>query len=70
MPEPAALVPGRGPALTTPEQVAAGLRGTREFIADVRREEEGAAPPDAGARLGGLAPAPGIFHPRPLARLG
>ena len=33
----AALVPGRGAALTTPEQVAAGLRGTRDFIADVWR---------------------------------
>jgi glyoxylase-like metal-dependent hydrolase (beta-lactamase superfamily II) len=32
---PRALVPGRGAALTTPEQVAAGLRGTRDFIADV-----------------------------------
>jgi glyoxylase-like metal-dependent hydrolase (beta-lactamase superfamily II) len=33
--KPAALVPGRGAALTTPEQVAAGLGGTRGFIADV-----------------------------------
>jgi glyoxylase-like metal-dependent hydrolase (beta-lactamase superfamily II) len=33
--KPRALVPGRGAALTTPEQVAAGLKGTREFIADV-----------------------------------
>jgi len=33
--KPKALVPGRGAALTTPEQVAEGLRGTREFIADV-----------------------------------
>ena len=32
-----ALVPGRGAALTTPEQVAAGLCGTRDFIADVWR---------------------------------
>ena len=38
--KPLALVPGRGPALTTPEQVAAGLRSTREFVADVRREVE------------------------------
>jgi glyoxylase-like metal-dependent hydrolase (beta-lactamase superfamily II) len=38
--QPAALVPGRGPALTTPEQVAAGLRSTRDFIADVRRQVE------------------------------
>ncbi len=30
-----ALVPGRGAALTTPEAVAAGLAGTRDFIADV-----------------------------------
>jgi glyoxylase-like metal-dependent hydrolase (beta-lactamase superfamily II) len=33
--KPRALVPGRGAALTTPEQVAAGLQGTRDFIADV-----------------------------------
>ncbi|HEY6512739.1 MAG TPA: MBL fold metallo-hydrolase [Burkholderiaceae bacterium] len=33
--KPHALVPGRGAALTTPEQVAAGLQGTRDFIADV-----------------------------------
>ena len=33
--KPHALVPGRGAALTTPEQVAAGLKGTRDFIADV-----------------------------------
>ena len=33
--KPRALVPGRGAALTTPEQVAAGLAGTRAFIADV-----------------------------------
>jgi glyoxylase-like metal-dependent hydrolase (beta-lactamase superfamily II) len=33
--KPVALVPGRGAALTTPEQVAAGLKGTRDFIADV-----------------------------------
>ena len=32
---PVALVPGRGAALTTPEAVAAGLAGTRDFIADV-----------------------------------
>ena len=38
--KPAALVPGRGPALTTPEQVAAGLRSTRDFVADVRRQVE------------------------------
>ena len=33
--QPRALVPGRGAALTTPEQVAAGLAGTRAFIADL-----------------------------------
>jgi glyoxylase-like metal-dependent hydrolase (beta-lactamase superfamily II) len=33
--QPAQLVPGRGPALTTPALVAAGLQGTRDFIADV-----------------------------------
>jgi glyoxylase-like metal-dependent hydrolase (beta-lactamase superfamily II) len=33
--KPKALVPGRGAALTTPEQVAQGLKGTRDFIADV-----------------------------------
>ncbi|GAA4358840.1 MBL fold metallo-hydrolase [Variovorax defluvii] len=33
--QPRALVPGRGAALTTPEAVAKGLAGTREFIADV-----------------------------------
>jgi glyoxylase-like metal-dependent hydrolase (beta-lactamase superfamily II) len=33
--QPVALVPGRGAALTTPEQVAAGLAGTRAFISDV-----------------------------------
>jgi glyoxylase-like metal-dependent hydrolase (beta-lactamase superfamily II) len=33
--KPKALVPGRGAALTTPDAVAAGLKGTRDFIADV-----------------------------------
>ncbi len=33
--EPVALVPGRGAALTTAEQVAQGLAGTRNFVADV-----------------------------------
>ncbi|HWV08472.1 MAG TPA: MBL fold metallo-hydrolase [Pseudomonas sp.] len=33
--EPRALVPGRGAALTTPEDVAKGLTDTRDFIADV-----------------------------------
>jgi glyoxylase-like metal-dependent hydrolase (beta-lactamase superfamily II) len=32
---PKALVPGRGAALTTPEEVAKGLAGTRSFVADV-----------------------------------
>ncbi len=38
--QPEQLVPGRGAALTTPEQVAAGLAGTRSFIADVRDSVE------------------------------
>jgi glyoxylase-like metal-dependent hydrolase (beta-lactamase superfamily II) len=33
--QPEKLVPGRGAALVTPEQVAAGLAGTRAFVADV-----------------------------------
>jgi glyoxylase-like metal-dependent hydrolase (beta-lactamase superfamily II) len=33
--QPHALVPGRGAALTTPEQVAAGLAGTRGFISEL-----------------------------------
>ena len=33
--KPAALVPGRGAALTTPESVARGLAETRDFISDV-----------------------------------
>ena len=33
--KPAALVPGRGAALSSPEQVQQGLAGTRDFIADV-----------------------------------
>jgi glyoxylase-like metal-dependent hydrolase (beta-lactamase superfamily II) len=33
--QPEKLVPGRGAALTTPDQVAAGLSGTRDFIRDV-----------------------------------
>lgn len=32
---PQKLVPGRGPALTTPAQVQAGLAGTRAFISDL-----------------------------------
>ena len=34
---PVALVPGRGAALTTPQQVAQGLAGTRDFVSDVHR---------------------------------
>jgi glyoxylase-like metal-dependent hydrolase (beta-lactamase superfamily II) len=33
--QPRALVPGRGAALITPEQVAAGLAGTRAFVSDM-----------------------------------
>jgi glyoxylase-like metal-dependent hydrolase (beta-lactamase superfamily II) len=33
--EPKVLVPGRGAALTTPDEVAKGLSETRDFIADV-----------------------------------
>ena len=44
--QPAQLVPGRGAALTTPAQVAAGLAGTRSFIADMRHSVE------AGVRAG------------------
>ena len=43
---PSQLVPGRGAALTTPQQVAAGLAGTRNFIIDVRDSVE------AGVRAG------------------
>ena len=38
--EPAALVPGRGPALLGEERVAAGLKATGSFIADVRASVE------------------------------
>ena len=38
--KPLALVPGRGPALLGEEQVAAGLKGTGGFIADVRASVE------------------------------
>ena len=38
--QPEQLVPGRGAALTTPALVAAGLQGTRDFIADVYRSVE------------------------------
>ena len=33
--DPVALVPGRGAALTTPEQVKRGLAGTRSFVSDM-----------------------------------
>ena len=33
--KPSSLVPGRGAALKTPEQVAAGLQGTRDFVSDL-----------------------------------
>jgi glyoxylase-like metal-dependent hydrolase (beta-lactamase superfamily II) len=38
--KPVALVPGRGPALLGEEQVAAGLKATGSFIADVRASVE------------------------------
>lgn len=38
--KPAALVPGRGPALVGQEQVSAGLKATGDFIADVRSSVE------------------------------
>ncbi len=38
--QPQKLVPGRGAALVTPEQVQAGLAGTRAFISDVRAAVE------------------------------
>jgi glyoxylase-like metal-dependent hydrolase (beta-lactamase superfamily II) len=44
--KPKALVPGRGAALTTPEDVAKGLAETRGFIADVYANVQ------AGARAG------------------
>ncbi len=47
--QPVALVPGRGAALTGPEQVAAGLAGTRAFISDMWREVKAGA--DAGKNL-------------------
>jgi len=37
---PKVLVPGRGAALTTPEEVSRGLSETRDFIADVRASVE------------------------------
>jgi glyoxylase-like metal-dependent hydrolase (beta-lactamase superfamily II) len=41
--KPQALVPGRGPALIGEEQIAAGLRSTAGFIADVRASVEAGA---------------------------
>jgi glyoxylase-like metal-dependent hydrolase (beta-lactamase superfamily II) len=38
--QPAALLPGRGAALISPERVQAGLAGTRSFIADLRASVE------------------------------
>ncbi len=38
--KPLALVPGRGPALTTPDAVAQGLAGTKAFISAVRDSVE------------------------------
>ena len=36
--KPAALVPGRGAALTTPELVQAGLAGTKSFVSDLYQQ--------------------------------
>jgi glyoxylase-like metal-dependent hydrolase (beta-lactamase superfamily II) len=49
--QPRALVPGRGAALVTPEQVRSGLAGTRAFIADVHAAVQAgvAAGKDLGA---------------------
>jgi glyoxylase-like metal-dependent hydrolase (beta-lactamase superfamily II) len=47
---PSQLVPGRGAALTTPEQVAAGLQGTRNFISDVRAAVEAGTKAGKGLR--------------------
>ena len=44
--QPEKLVPGRGAALTTPEQVQAGLSGTRDFIRDLYESVQ------AGAKAG------------------
>ncbi|HSV61436.1 MAG TPA: MBL fold metallo-hydrolase [Variovorax sp.] len=38
--KPVALVPGRGAALTTPDEVAQGLAGTRSFVADMHASVE------------------------------
>ncbi|MFT3666150.1 MBL fold metallo-hydrolase [Piscinibacter sp.] len=50
--KPQKLVPGRGAALVTPEQVKAGLDGTRSFIADVRAAVEAGVA--AGKDLNGV----------------
>ena len=41
--EPSALVPGRGAALKTPQEVADGLAGTRAFVAELYESVKGAA---------------------------
>ena len=41
--QPEKLVPGRGAALTTPEQVQAGLSGTRDFIKDLYQSVQAGA---------------------------
>ena len=41
--QPEKLVPGRGAALTTPEQVQAGLSGTRDFIRDLYQSVQAGA---------------------------
>jgi len=41
--QPEKLVPGRGAALTTPEQVQAGLQGTRDFIKDLYQSVQAGA---------------------------
>ncbi len=41
--QPEKLVPGRGAALTTPEQVHAGLQGTRDFIQDLYQSVQAGA---------------------------
>ncbi len=41
--QPEKLVPGRGAALTTPEQVQAGLSGTRDFIRDLYQNVQAGA---------------------------
>jgi glyoxylase-like metal-dependent hydrolase (beta-lactamase superfamily II) len=50
--EPVALVPGRGAALTTPTEVAKGLKGTRDFIVDLHAAVVDGA--KAGKELGAV----------------